>query len=71
MKKLKVENSQLVRDPHSKALLSTDLDGLRKYKEQKKRKDDEKAKLAEIDTIKKDLEEVKFLLNELLKRNSD
>ncbi len=72
MSKMKVENSHLVRDSHSKALLSTDRSGLEKYLDEKKRKEEEQAKFAEIDSLKEDIQELKQLVLELVQqRNSE
>ena len=70
MEKLKVENSHLIRDPYSKALLSTDRSGLDKYLQEKKKKEDEQAKFAEIDSLKNEVNELKDMVKELLQRDS-
>ena len=69
---IKVENSHLVRDSHSKALLSTDKEGLQKYLSEKNRKEQEEVKFAEIDSLKEDIQELKKLVLELVQqRNSE
>jgi hypothetical protein len=72
MSKIKVENSHLVRDDHSKALLSTDRNGLEKYLHEKNQKEQEQVKFAEIDSLKEDIQELKKLVLELVQqRNSE
>ena len=71
MERLKVENSHLVRDSYSKALLSTDKSGLDKYLREKKKKEVEQAKFAEIDSLKNEVNELKDMVKELLQRNSE
>jgi hypothetical protein len=71
MNKLKIENSHLVRDSYSNALLSTNKEALNEYKVRKKKKEEEQAKLAEIDSLKEDLQELKTLVAELLNQRDN
>jgi hypothetical protein len=68
---LKIKNSHLVRDSYSNALLSTNKEALNEYKIQKKNKQQEQAKLAEIDSLKEDLQELKTLVTELLNQRDN
>lgn len=57
----------MVRDMKSKAILNTDIDGLKAYKDRLKMDNDAQAAKIEINTIKEDLAQIKALLKELLK----
>jgi hypothetical protein len=66
---LKVKDRpDLIRDTHSKAILNKDLNALNKYREER----DFKLKLANVveehNDLKKDVSEIKDLLNKLLER---
>jgi predicted transcriptional regulator len=70
MQYLKVkEAEELVRDTSSSAILNTDMDALKAYK-LKKSKDNRLEQIArEHEEIKRDMNEIKDLLKELLGRN--
>lgn len=68
---MKIENSHLVRDSYSNALLATNKEELNEYKVQKKKKEEEQAKLAEIDSLKEDLQELKSLVAELINQRDN
>lgn len=70
MQYLKVkEAEELVRDTSSSAILNTDMDALKAYK-LKKSKDNKLEQIAkEHEEIKRDMNEIKDLLKELLGRN--
>jgi hypothetical protein len=70
MNYLKVkEAEELVRDTSSSAILNTDMDALKAYK-LKKSKDNRLEQIArEHEEIKRDMNEIKDLLKELLGRN--
>ena len=71
MKRIKVENSHLVRDKYSKAILSTDLKAKEKFEEEKKRKAADKQKLNEIDTMKEEIAEIKSMLTMLIEQRNN
>lgn len=71
---IKVEgNAGLVRDPHSKAILSVDTTALQEHRKKKQMmkkvidstKDVDKLKV-ELDDVKKDISEIKSMLHQLL-----
>jgi hypothetical protein len=70
MQYLKVkEAEELVRDTSSSAILNTDMDALKAYK-LRKTKDNRLEQIArEHEEIKRDMNEIKDLLKELLGRN--
>lgn len=70
MQYLKVkEAEELVRDTSSSAILNTDMDALKAYK-LRKTKDNKLEQIArEHEEIKRDMNEIKDLLKELLGRN--
>ena len=55
-------HNNLFRDEKTGAILSTDSNGYSNYLSQKKKNSD---KQAELDTMKRELEELKLMLNEL------
>lgn len=63
MTTVKIEDKQLERDIKSKAVLSTNLNGLEQYKMAKKRRE---AELSDINTMKKDIEELKNMIQTLI-----
>ncbi len=63
MKTVKVENSKLERDVHSKALLNTNRNALEQYKMEKKRKE---AEMNDINNMKNDIKERKEMIRELM-----
>ncbi len=63
MKTVKVENSKLERDVHSKALLNTNRNALEQYKMEKKRKE---AEMNDINNMKNDIKELKEMIRELM-----
>jgi hypothetical protein len=64
---IKVENnSNLVRDPDSKAILSTNVSGWDAYKKERSERQKIRNMIDEFDTVKNDLNEIKNLLKELL-----
>ncbi len=71
MEKMKVKDSHLIRDKHSKAILSTDLKAKQKYEDEKKRKTEEQRKLNEIDTMKEEIAEIKHMLTLLLEQRKN
>ena len=70
MQYLKVKDAEeLVRDTSSSAILNTDMDALKAYK-LRKTKDNRLEQIArEHEEIKRDMNEIKDLLKELLGRN--
>ena len=63
MKTVKIDNSKLERDVHSKAVLSTNINALEAYKMEKKRKESE---MDDINNMKQDIKELKEMLRELM-----
>jgi len=63
MTTVKIEDKQLERDINSKAVLNTNLNGLEQYKMAKKRREDE---ISDINTMKKDIEELKNMIQTLI-----
>lgn len=63
MKTVKVENSKLERDVHSKALLNTNRNALEQYKMEKKRKE---AEMNDINNMKEDIKELKEMIRKLM-----
>lgn len=53
------------RDPHSKAILNTDIDSLLKYKIQRRRISDINKNSSEIDAVKSEITQIKCDLTEI------
>lgn len=70
MQYLKVkEAEELVRDTSSSAILNTDMDALKAYKHRKTKENKLEQIAREHEEIKKDMNDIKDLLKELLGRN--
>jgi len=70
MKYLKVkEAEELVRDTDSSAILNTDNDSLRAYKAKRKKDVQLDIILKEHEELKRDIEEIKYLLRSLAGQN--
>ena len=66
MSELKVKDKDyLVRDTYSGAILNTDTDGFKQYKKMKRFKSNQRD---EIERMKQDIEEIKSLLREIVKK---
>ena len=63
MKTVKVEETQYVRDINSKAILNTNRNALENYKMSKQKKEDE---INIINTMKRDIEELKEMIKSLI-----
>jgi hypothetical protein len=63
MKTVKIDGTKQVRDLNSKAVLSTNLNALERYKFEKKRKE---AELSDINNMKSDILELKQMIKTLL-----
>jgi hypothetical protein len=63
------DKSNLVRDIHSKALLSTDTNALQQYENRKRLFQQNQALAEEVATMKQDLEQIKQLLLRLTGNN--
>jgi hypothetical protein len=61
-----LDNPTLVRDSQSKAILNTNVEGLKVHKQQREERMRVKRMLDEFDSVKSDLSEIKNLLKELL-----
>jgi len=69
MNAVKIENKEnLVRDMNTGAILNTDIDAFNLYKREKELKEQTKRNTNEINKIKGDLSEIKYMLKELLER---
>ena len=62
------DNDDLVRDKENSAILNVDADALSKYK---MRRDQERKRNEEIDTLKKDVSEIKSLLLQMLDKEGN
>jgi len=63
MKTVRIENSKLERDVHSKAVLSTNRNALESYKMERNRK---LAEMNDINNMKKDIQELKEMIQQLM-----
>lgn len=63
MKTIKIENSKLERDVHSKAVLSTNRNALEAYKMERDRK---LAEMNDINNMKEDIKELKEMIQQLM-----
>ena len=63
MKTVKIENSKLERDVHSKAVLSTNRNALESYKMERNRK---LAEMNDINNMKEDIKELKEMIQQLM-----
>jgi hypothetical protein len=61
-----VDNENLVRDTKTNAVLNTDMTALEKYRA---RREIERQKAEEFETLKKDVSEIKQLLEQLVNRD--
>lgn len=61
------ERDTLVRDTHSKAILNTDLEGLRAYRTQKRKFNEIEKIKSDVTEIKGDIEEIKSLIRSIVK----
>ncbi len=69
VKYLKVENEKnLVRDATTKAVLNTDLSVVKKHELKMKEMNRERARNEEINTLKKDIAEIRELLVQLINK---
>ena len=75
METVQTENQSYVRDIHSKALLNTDRVALENHRQRKKFIDDQakewqlmKSKVDELNTVREEMLEIKYLLRELLNK---
>lgn len=59
------DHKNLYRDEKSGAILNTDTDGFKQYKKMKRFKSNQRD---EIERMKKDIEEIKSLLREIVKK---
>jgi hypothetical protein len=62
------DNDDLVRDKENSAILNVDADALSKYK---MRRDQERKRNEEIDTLKKDVSEIKSLLLQMIDKEGN
>lgn len=67
MHKVKDHNN-LLRDPHSKAILNVDREKLLNHKNKNKVRDDIQHLSDEITSLKNDFQEIKFLLQQIANR---
>ena len=63
MKTIKIENSKLERDVHSKAVLSTNRNALEAYKMERDRK---LSQMNDINNMKEDIKELKEMIQQLM-----
>ena len=63
MKTVRIENSKLERDVHSKAVLNTNRNALELYKMERNRK---LAEMNDINNMKKDIQELKEMIQQLM-----
>ena len=75
METVQTENQSYVRDIHSKALLNTDRVALENHRQRKKFIDEQakewqmiKSKVDELNTVREEMLEIKYLLRELLNK---
>jgi len=68
---IQTEDESLLRDGHSKALLNKNITALKEYKNKKnmfqKLKENEQENKKRIENLEKNMEEIKFLLQEIAK----
>ena len=70
--KLKIiGNEDLVRDTKSNAILNTDLDALNKYRAKRARDMKINNMAEEVDTLRKEMTEIKSLLMQLVQRENN
>jgi hypothetical protein len=62
------DNDDLVRDKENSAILNVDADALSKYK---MRREQERKRNEEIDTLKKDVSEIKSLLLQMIDKEGN
>ena len=62
------DNDDLVRDKENSAILNVDADALSKYK---MRREQERKRNGEIDTLKKDVSEIKSLLLQMIDKEGN
>jgi len=60
------QDHKFIRDTHSKAVINTDIDGLRRYKARKAETQKIVALKNEVDSIKDEMVEIKDLLKQLI-----
>lgn len=60
------QDHKFIRDTHSKAVINTDIDGLRMYKARKAETQKIVALKNEVDSIKDEMVEIKDLLKQLI-----
>tara|TARA_Y100001938_G_C7907322_1_gene337733 strand:+ start:360 stop:566 length:207 start_codon:yes stop_codon:yes gene_type:complete len=63
MKTVRIENSKLERDVHSKAVLNTNRNALELYKMERNRK---LAEMNDINNMKEDIKELKEMIQQLM-----
>lgn len=59
---------KFIRDTHSKAIINTDVEAFRKYKQQKKNSKKLESLVEEIDLLRDEMSEIKNLLKQLASR---
>ena len=64
-----LENEKFVRDEHSKAVINTDIKGLKQYKARKAQLDEIKNVKNDVDSLKDEMSEIKNLLLLLVEKN--
>lgn len=60
------QDHKFIRDPHSNAVINTDIDGLRRYKARKAESQKILDLKNEVDSIKDEMVEIKDLLKQLI-----
>lgn len=65
------DNEDLVRDVESNAILNADLTSLQNYKKNRKKQKQMNAKLEEIESMKKDINDIKSLLLKIIERDKN
>ena len=65
------EHSTYFRDPKSRAVLNTDLEGLKMYKEKRKQSLEVRSLRKDVDSIRKDMVELKIMVRQVMERLND
>lgn len=72
---VEIKNTEFIRDMNSKAVINTDVDGLRRYQQERKKILEQKKHLKSseqrIDKLEKDIDEIKNLLYKILSKEDN
>lgn len=72
---VEIKNTEFIRDMNSKAVINTDVDGLRRYHQERKRlleqKKLQRTSEEKIEKLEKDIEEIKSLLYKILSKEDN